>query len=369
MLTLVSQLASGSALSPAQAEEPAPRPPAITAATSLRLTERGAILAEDFDGPQLNLSCWRVWQQNPEATSVRQEHGRLVLSGRGPVGHNGLFGLINAKYKDVVLAGEMDIRSQGPSPHRLALHICGGDGARSPDHWVEIDLVDLGSKARFSPMAALPVGLDRQQDRNLELPHPPDRGFLCRLSMNSDSNRVDLTVKTDEGWRAICPQIELPLRTVHTEVKLHGSLPTPPGTTNAVTESRAWFDNVRMYPRPENHYVGVRLVRADGGQVWFRENDGWPPKITDAQGKIRSIEDLEVQLWTADGQTQVAAVHSANMGFYLLPLKSGPWDVYPVAAEIRVVLDGKSLGRPQRIESQGVTGLYPDDVYDLVLKD
>jgi hypothetical protein len=69
----------------------------------------------------------------------------------------------------------MDIRSRGPGPHRLALHLCGGDGARSPDHWVEIDLVDRWEKARFTAMAALPLGYERHQDRFLELPHPADR--------------------------------------------------------------------------------------------------------------------------------------------------------------------------------------------------
>jgi hypothetical protein len=126
---------------------------------------------------------------------------------------------------------------------------------------------------------------------------------------------------------------------------------------------------VRIYPRPENHHVGIRLVRPNGREIWFRENDGWPPKMVDAAGKTRSIEDLEVQLWTADGKTQVAAVRSANMGFYLLPLKDAPWDVYPVAAEVRVVLDGQPLGPPLRIESEGVRGLYPDDVYNVVVKE
>jgi hypothetical protein len=124
---------------------------------------------------------------------------------------------------------------------------------------------------------------------------------------------------------------------------------------------------VRIYPRPESHHVGIRLVRANGREIWFREDDGWPPKIIDAAGTTRSIEDLEVQLWTEGGKMQVASVRSANMGFYLLPLKDAPWDVYPVAAEIRVVLDGKPLGPPQRIECQGVHGLYPDDVYNVVI--
>jgi hypothetical protein len=345
-----------------------PDPPfRVAAVETVTLVESGAIVAEDFAGPRLDLTRWRVWQQNPDQTTVRQERGQLALTGRGSVGHNGLFGLTTAKYKDVVLVGEMDIRSQGPAPHRLALHLCGGDGNRSPDHWVEIDMVDLGDMARFSPMAALPIGLDRQQGKFLDLPHSAGRGFLCRLSLNGDTNLVELSVKTDAGWRAICPPVALPLRTIHTEVKLHGSEAAPPGAATVVTESQAWFDNVRIYPRPECHHVGIRLVRANGREIWFRENDGWPPKIVDAAGKTRSIEDLEVQLWTADGKTQVAAVRSANMGFYLLPLKDAPWDVYPVAAEVRVVLDGQPLGPPLRIECQGVQGLYPDDVYNVVL--
>ena len=36
------------------------------------------------------------------------------------------------------------------------------------------------------------------------------------------------------------------------------------------------------------------------------------------------------------------------MGFYLLPLKDASWDVYPVAAEVRVMLDGRPLGEPLR---------------------
>ncbi len=136
---------------------------------------------------------------------------------------------------------------------------------------------------------------------------------------------------------------------------------------SVATESHAWFDNVRVYPRPESHHVGVRLVRANGGAIWYRENDGWPPKIIDKEGKARSIEDLEAQLGTRDGKTQVAALRSANMGFYLLPLKNAPWDVYPVAAELRVLLDGQALGSPPSIESRGVRGLCPDDVYEIVI--
>jgi hypothetical protein len=331
------------------------------------LVESGAILAEDFDRPRLDRSRWRVWQENAEQTSVRQQDGRLVLQAEGDIGHNGLWGLTTAKYKDVVLVGEMGIRSQGPSPHRLALHLCGGDGTRSPDHWVEIDLVDRGKQVRFSPMAALPLGLDRQQDHYLDLAPRPEGGFLCRLTLTGDTNLVALDVKTSEGWRDICPPVLLPLRTIHTEIKLHGSTAAAPDAPQEVTRSEAWFDNVRIYPRPESHHVGIRLVDTNGRDIWFREDGGWPPRFIDRQGETRSLEELEVQLWTAGGQTQVAASRSANFAFYLLPLRNAPWDVYPVAAEIRLLLNGKPLAPPVRIESQGVRGLYPDDVYEVVV--
>lgn len=338
--------------------------PPIAAAAAIRLAERGAILVESFDAKNLDKAKWRVWQEHPDRTTVAQEEGRLNLTARGPIGHNGLWGLVTAKYKDVVLVSEMDIRSSGASPHRLALHLCGGDGARSPDHWVEIDMVDLGDMARFSPMAALPVGLNRQQEQFVELPHPAGQGFLCRLTLSGDTNLTELSVKTAAGWQRICDPIELPLRTIHTEVKLHGSQ----GTADAQeTTSQAWFDSVRIYPRPESHHVGIRLVRPDGGEIWFREDNGWPPKIIDPQGQVRPIEDIDVQLRTADGK-HVASVRSSNMGFYLLPLKDAPWDVYPVAAEVRVLLDGTLLGAPLPIECRGADGLYPDDVYEVVMQ-
>ena len=220
MKVLLAIIAALRSLFPTGGQPEPAKVPSITAAASIRLVERGAILAEDFEARKLDRNRWRVWQENPDRTTVRQQGGRLNLTARGPIGHNGLWGLTTAKYKDVVLVGQMDIRSKGSSPHRLALHLCGGDGARSPDHWVEIDMVDLGGKARFSPMAALPLGLNRHQDQSLELPHPPGRGFLCRITLNGDTNQIELSVKTTEGWRQICDPIELPWRTIHTEVRV-----------------------------------------------------------------------------------------------------------------------------------------------------
>ncbi len=111
------------------------------------------------------------------------------------------------------------------------------------------------------------------------------------------------------------------------------------------------------------------MVRADGGQVWTRGEsaNAWPPLIRVAGQAERSIEDLVVQLWTADGRALLSSVQSQNMGHYMLPVKTDAWDVFPVAARIRLLLGGTPLGEDVAIPCSGLDGLYPDDVWDLVV--
>lgn len=344
---------------------------AIRAVTGIRLLERGAVLADDFEGRQMDDRHWRLWQMDPAKTVVEQKGGRLELTVTGSVAHNGVTSQPTVKYKDVVLVAEMDIRSQGAEPHHLALHLCGGDSTRSPDHWTEVNVIDLGDMARLATLTARPETTDnRQAEQTLVLPHPPGKGFLCRIELNGSTNLAALSVKTPEGWRPIADPIDLNLRTIHTELKVDG-YDVAPGGPRPETVSRAWFDNVRIYPRPQSHSVGVRLVTPAGEPIWRRPNDGWPPIFTDASGRTRRIDELTVQLLTADGSRVVASSQSKNMGFYLLPLKDAPWDVYPVSAQIRVLLDGKPLGDPARIEvreGRATEGLYPDDVYNVVME-
>ena len=366
-LALFSGLLAAFAWTSLSGASAAPPPQPVTAAVAIRLAERGALLVEDFDAPEMNSKIWRRAHRNPDLTTFSQQGGRLELTARGPVGMNGYLGLGGVKAKDVVLVGEMDIRSTGSSPHRLALHLCGGDGKRSPDHWVEVVMVDLGEKARFSVGAALPEGFDRRQNQSLELPHPSGQGFLCRIELNGATGLAELSVKAADGWRKISDPIELPLRTVHAEAKFNGNYRTNPAPA-AETTSRAWFDNLRIYPRPQSHHVGINLLRKDGSEIWVREGGSWPPMITDAAGRKRKISELTIELRTDDGAELVAKSQSSNFGFHLLPLKDAPWDVYPVAAQVVVLLDGKPLGKPQRIARHGCEGLYPDDVYEVVIE-
>lgn len=63
----------------------------------------------------------------------------------------------------------------------------------------------------------------------------------------------------------------------------------------------------------------------------------------------------------------VSRVQSNNFGFYMLPVQHEAWDVFPVAAKIRLSYKERSLGEID-IPLEGLEGVYPDDVLDLIVE-
>jgi hypothetical protein len=131
--------------------------------------------------------------------------------------------------------------------------------------------------------------------------------------------------------------------------------------------SVGWFENVRIYPRAVSHPVLVRLVMEDGSAPYYRVDRGWPPKIRISDDPPRNLDELTVELRSADGTELVSIVESSHFAHYMLPLEHNDWDVFPVGAVIRVLCAGKSLGEVS-IPSKRLDGLYPDDVYDVFLE-
>ena len=323
--------------------------------------ERGAILAEDFTA--FDADRWREWQQDPESTTIDVRDGRLDLTANGPVGHDGLFGLTYTRLRDIVLVADMDIRSDGPVSHHAVLHLCGGGTPQGPDHWIEIVMADEGETVRFRVDAALPYELPGPVwDATVVLPHPAGHGFLGRITFDASRSEATLEVSDGMRWHTIGSPVAIPFRVVHTEVKMHRFRDLGDGRRPG--RSAAWFDNVRIYPRPDRHAVGVRLVRPDGNPL----TPEWPPRFRDpTTGEERGVGELVVQLLTGDGATVVTESQSDSFGFYLLPLRDAPWDVYPVSARIRVLLDGVAL-TDATIRHHESEGLYPDDLYDVVVR-
>ena len=61
------------------------------------------------------------------------------------------------------------------------------------------------------------------------------------------------------------------------------------------------------------------------------------------------------------------ASQAHNFGYYMLPVVHRTWDIFPVAAKLRLSYKDKSLGEVD-IPCNRLEGLYPDDVYDLIVQ-
>ena len=332
----------------------------------IKLRERGALLVDGFQSDTMNKKTWRIWHSDPTAVQFSFSAGRFEIRGKNKLQHNGLWSLNPAKYKDVTLIGRMNVHSTGPEPHELLLHLCGGDFPRSPDHWVEIAMKHISErKAHFSVYAAVEKGGFKERGRELILDRGNNEGFLARLSLDGSRDLCTAEVQDSKGkWHQIVKPIPIYLRTTHCEIKMRGG---PAKTQDVATESRGWFKNVRMYPRAVSHPILVHLVRRDGSPIYYRDKGGWPPKVRIAKHEPQTIEDLVVELWSADGKTRISRVQSPNLAHYMLPVKHENWTAFPVGALVRVSCGGKSLGEA-KISVKNLEGLYPDDVYDVFVE-
>ncbi len=341
-------------------------PPVIrTGVVGIELRERGALLVDDFEGDEIDTSKWRIWNSDAGKAQLDVQDGRFEIRAKSGMGHNGLWSLDATRFKDVTLVARMNIQSEGDSPHDLLLHLCGGDAPTSPDHWIEISMRDIGDgKARFAVDAGVEKGVFTERHKELVLDRGTDEGFLARLSLDGSSNLCTTEVRDRDGeWHEIAEPIPLRLRTTHGEIKMRGGWMRKRGDRRS--SSVGWFKSVRMYPRAKAHPVLLRLVKRDGSAIYFRENGAWPPRIRVGDEEPKVLEDLAVELWTADGETLISRTQSSfSQGHYMLPVDHDTWDVFPVGALVRVSIGDRSLGEA-RIP---LDRLYPDDVYDVFME-
>src|SRR4026208_2596048 len=85
----------------------------------------GALLADSFDGPELDNRIWHRpgWMRNDPHLSVEVEQGRLYISGiSGPVRkHHHYVGVLSNYFRetDVVLVARMRVQSSYEKPGRI----------------------------------------------------------------------------------------------------------------------------------------------------------------------------------------------------------------------------------------------------------
>jgi hypothetical protein len=167
----------------------------------------------------------------------------------------------------------------------------------------------------------------------------------------------------DREWWQIGEAFEVPARRTRLEIKSSGF-----GAAEDHS-STTWFDDCRVYPRPQTHYVSFVLRRGDGRGPGARTAEAELVTCFDPENdRIRQC-DFQVKLFTSDGVTMIGETDtSVGFGFAMFKLDEAPWELFPVSAMIRVFANGRQIGPDHVIESQGVDGMYPDDVYSITLE-
>ncbi len=314
-------------------------------------------LRDGFDAPVIDSNLWRVWLGDPGKARVEQHDGRLWITAGGQVGYNGLAARVRLPTRDVVAVCRAGFVPTGPSPHPAIVHLC-GSGPLSPDNWFEVQLRNGAGGPNAVTVVSAPTQTERYRGP-YELPPAGPEGRLVKVACEAASRTCTGFVRVSGSWRQIGDAFDVPARESHLEIKTTGG--TPGGASTTI-----WFDDCRIYPSPVTHDIGVMLQRADGSTPATMGDD---PVCFDGENEPVPGCDLRVQLLTPDGATLIdETTVGRSFGFAMLQPDKTPGTVYPVAAKIRVVAGSRPIGPDHIIESVGVEGLYPDDVYVLTIE-
>ncbi len=354
----------GMALAAAPAPEDEPLPHYATSG-DLTLVSSGAPIRDSFDGRTIDETSWRIWRSDPERLETWQKDGRFWIRISGSAGYNGLVSRAAMQTRDVVAVCRAGVHSEEGARHAAIVHLC-GSGKESPDHWFEIAL-SAGHKGSIRAVSSVSIP-ERNRDGGYrggyDLPAPAvaeDR-FAIKIVCEGATNRCAGFARVHEEWWQIGDPFEVPARSTRLEVKTSG-------TESGPGMSTIWFDDCRVYPRPETHYVTVRLRTRDGGNPGIRSARTGRMACRDAGGRGITDCGFTVELRTPDGATLIDSSDTgASFGYALLRLDRAPWDLYPAGAILRVLANGNQLGDDHVIAARGVEGLYPDDVYAITLR-
>ena len=332
--------------------------PRYTRSLALR-RESTTTVRDAFDAPAIDTKRWRVWISDPSRARVEQKGGRLWIEANDEVSYNGLASMERLALREVVAVCRAGVASSGTALHAAIVHLC-GSGPLSPDYWFEVQLRDgAGGSATAHTEVSTPRGEPAQGYQGpYALPADGNQGHLVKVECEAATATCSGSVEVSGAWWRIGDAFEVPARESHLELKTAGGV-------NGGGSSRIWFDDCRIYPRPATHDVSVMLRRRDGSSPI---PTGLEPVCFDGEDEPIPGCDLRVQLLTADGATVIDETRvGRSFGFAMLRLARAPWSLYPVAARIRVLAGERPLGPDQIIESAGVEGLYPDDVYVLTI--
>jgi hypothetical protein len=313
----------------------------------------GALLKDDFNGPQLDTNLWSRpgWLvENHKTIGVKIENGHLMISGPSqPVGRSHQYAGVISKYfrdTDVVLAAEMQVQSPFAGKGRVQhmVHLCSGD---YPDFFTEIIFgkIVADEPPRWHAAYLARVWEYSGFSEYLEPTRPGSANEAAGwstavLTHDGTTSKTQNYLVSDEGWIPIGPSHSVRFNHTHIELKVDVNIPDVP--------VRMAVDNVRLYPNPAHNPVTMIVYTGVSA------------------GKPKSpIRDLKVQIFAAGSTRLLGEALTDEGGEARVSLRTDL--VYPVAAAI-MVIDGTNAVAQSEIRRKDVNGLYPGDVWALDLR-
>jgi hypothetical protein len=308
----------------------------------------GALLADSFDGPELDTRIWHRpgWMRNDPHLSVEVEQGRLYISGiSGPVRkHHHYVGVLSNYFRetDVVLVARMRIQSSFEKPGRIQhhVHLCTGDW---PDFFTET----MFGKIESGPPRWFSAYLDKLWEYSgySEYINPTlsatgkeaTEWHEVAIVHESGTNATQNYLVRAEGWKPLGPPHKLQMNHTHVELKVDVEVPD--------IRVRFDVDDVRLYLNPaQNPATIVVNSRIVNGR----------PEPPISRLKVRLLENISKKL-LGEGITDEGGQARVKLKTDIL---------YPVAATIEVWDDRRAVLR-SIVPRNGVQGLYPGDVWSV----
>jgi len=342
----------------------------------------GALVREDFNVDALDPKKWRTVISHQKGIGVDIDQGELRFSGtlvgdpKFPLSSNfhqtTHIDTQSFRDRDVCLAVRMKMPSgvaATPGVHVINAHLCGVH----PDTFAEV-LYGRVDGAELGRMMKRHWGIDKRISKMypgaINGPHQDAEGWWLAVSdadpwgaskvigeplppignegdqfhdvlveYDEPTSSASAFIKLDSGWT----QLGHPHRMVRgmswVELKMYNF------TETYGTYHEARFDDCRLYPHPKRH--PIRVIVTEAGHPY--------PSPT-----------LKFVLLTSDGKTKVSEGFTDEVGTVDLAVDADAWFDFPQPALLQFY-DGDEMKGQCRIESHGVEGLYPDDVWILHL--
>jgi len=309
----------------------------------------GALLADGFDGTQLDTNVWARpnWMtEHDPYIAVGVSNGRLLISGIShPAGKDHQYVGIISKYfreTDVVLVARIRAQSSFESDGRLQhmVHLCTGDW---PDFFTEIIFGRISSGPPRWYAGYLGKVWDYEGYADYIEPTHTATGkeavewHTVVLQHDGTTGKTQNYLIVGADWVPIGPPHTLRFNHAHVELKVDVNV--------AGARVQMEVDDVRLYLNPAHHPATI---------VFSSRVVHDRPELAISNQRVRILEDGSGRL-LGEGMTDEG-------GQARVMLRT---DVaYPVAADIEVWNENTEVFR-SKIPGSGVRGLYPGDVWAL----